>query len=91
MAAAGTVDALGGDEDVEASRLPFEYMLNALRLHEGFLLADFEARTGLPRAAIAPQLEEAVSRGWLSNDGARVVPTALGRRLGNDVVALFLD
>ena len=91
MAAAGTADALGGDEDVEASRLPFEYMLNALRLHEGFLLADFEARTGLPRAAIAPQLEDAVSRGWLAHDGARVVPTALGRRLGNDVVALFLD
>ena len=91
MAAAGTAVALGGDDDVEAARLPFEYMLNALRLHEGFALADFEARTGLPRAAIAGELDEAVSRGWLDVESGRVIPTALGRRLGNDVVSLFLD
>jgi oxygen-independent coproporphyrinogen-3 oxidase len=90
MAAAGTPRALGGDEDVDPSRLPFEYMLNALRLHEGFALDDFEARTGLPRSAIAGELDEAVSRGWLERDGGRVVPTALGRRMGNDVVSLFL-
>jgi putative oxygen-independent coproporphyrinogen III oxidase len=91
MVAAGTPAALGGDEDVEASRLPFEYMLNVLRLHEGFSLADFEARTGLPRAAITKELGEAVSRDWLRIAGDRVVPTALGRRLGNDVVSLFLS
>jgi len=91
MAAAGTAAALGGDEDVEPARLPFEYMLNLLRLHEGFDLADFEARTGLPRATIAPELAEAVGRDWLRIDGDRVVPTALGRRLGNDVVSLFLS
>ena len=90
MTVAGSADALGGDEDVEPSRLPFEYMLNALRLHEGFALADFEARTGLPRTAIDAELAEAVSRGWLEVDQGRVVPTALGRRLGNDVVSLFL-
>ena len=91
MGAAGTAAALGDDDDVEASRLPFEYMLNALRLHEGFALADVEARTGLPRAAIAGELDEAVSRGWLDVESGRVIPTALGRRLGNDVVSLFLD
>jgi len=91
MAAAGTDAALGGDGDVEPARLPFEYMLNVLRLHEGFDLADFEARTGLPRAAIAAELEEAVARGWLEVGAERVAPTPLGRRLGNDVVSLFLD
>lgn len=90
MSVAGTTDALGGDEDVPATRLPFEYMLNALRLHEGFALADFEARTGLPRSTIQRELDEAVARGWLAGDGERMVPTALGRRLGNDVVSLFL-
>ncbi|GGJ98822.1 YggW family oxidoreductase [Luteimonas terricola] len=90
MSVAGGADALGGDEDVEPSRLPFEYMLNALRLHEGFALADFEARTGLARTTIAAELADAVSRGWLDVDRERVVPTALGRRLGNDVVSLFL-
>ena len=90
MSVAGTDGALGGDKDVPASRLPFEYMLNALRLHEGFALADFEARTGLPRSTIQRELDEAVARGWLAGDGERMVPTALGRRLGNDVVSLFL-
>ncbi|MBJ6981476.1 radical SAM family heme chaperone HemW [Luteimonas sp. MC1572] len=90
LATAGSDAALGGDEDIEPARRPFEYMLNALRLHEGFALADFEARTGLPRAAIAAELAEAVARGWLVEDAGHVRPTALGRRLGNDVVALFL-
>ena len=91
MAAAGTAVALGGDDDVEAARLPFEYMLNALRLHEGFALADFEARTGLPRAAIAGELDEAVSRGWLDVESGRVIPPALDRGCGREVVSLFLD
>ena len=66
-------------------------MLNALRLVEGFALGEFEARTGLPRTAIAPQLEQAVDRGWLDIQGGRVVPTDLGRRFTNDVIALFLE
>ncbi|MBB1473682.1 radical SAM family heme chaperone HemW [Luteimonas sp. MC1782] len=90
LATAGSDAAFGGDEDIEPARRPFEYMLNALRLHEGFALADFEARTGLARATIDAQLAEAAARGWLVEDAGHVRPTALGRRLGNDVVALFL-
>jgi coproporphyrinogen III oxidase-like Fe-S oxidoreductase len=66
-------------------------MLNALRLVEGFSLADFEARTGLDRAVIAPELAEAARRGWLEAAGERVVPTELGRRFTNDVIGLFLN
>ncbi|MBB6600103.1 radical SAM family heme chaperone HemW [Luteimonas sp. MC1825] len=90
LATAGSDAAFGGDEDIEPARRPFEYMLNALRLHEGFALADFEARTGLARATIDAQLAEAAARGWLVEDAGHVRPTPLGRRLGNDVVALFL-
>ena len=90
-ASAGRGDAIGGDERIEPARLPFEYMLNALRLDEGFALADFTARTGLAAAAIAPRLEQARARDWLRIDDGRVVPTPLGRRFTNDVVALFLD
>ena len=90
LAVAGTDAALGGDERIGAERLPFEYMLNALRLHAGFALADFEVRTGLARASIAAPLAEAARRGWLEVDDDRVRPTALGRRFGNDVIALFL-
>ncbi len=90
LATAGSDAALGGDEDIEPARRPFEYMLNVLRLHEGFALDDFEAGTGLARATIATELAEACERGWLVEAGGHVMPTALGRRLGNDVVALFL-
>ena len=43
---AGTPASFGGDDVIAAERLPFEYMLNPLRLHEGFGLRDFESRTG---------------------------------------------
>ena len=66
-------------------------MLNALRLVEGFSLAGFEARTGLPRSTIADRLADAAARGWLVQSGDRVRPTELGRRFTNDVVGLFLD
>lgn len=90
LAHAGTARAVGGDEAVPEAQRPFEFMLNALRLGEGFDLPGFEARTGLPRAVLAPALTQARARDWLAVDGDHVVPTALGRRFLNDVIALFL-
>jgi oxygen-independent coproporphyrinogen-3 oxidase len=90
LAHAGSAAAVGGDETIGPAQRPFEFMLNALRLVEGFPLAQFEARTGLPRTAIAPQLEAALAREWIECDGARVRPTELGRRFTNDVIGLFL-
>ncbi|MBO9717169.1 MAG: radical SAM family heme chaperone HemW [Pseudoxanthomonas sp.] len=90
MAAAGGAGAIGGDDRIEPERRPFEYMLNALRLHEGFALADFEVRTGLSRDRIQPALALARERGWLEVSDTTVVPTVLGRRFANDVIGLFL-
>lgn len=90
LAQAGREAAIGGDERIAPARRPFEYMLNALRLVEGFSLDSFEASTGLGREAIAAQLDAATAAGWLERDGDRVRPTELGRRFTNDVVALFL-
>jgi oxygen-independent coproporphyrinogen-3 oxidase len=90
LAHAGTPAGIGGDERIEPDRRPFEYMLNALRLVDGFGLAEFEARTGLLARSIEPQLQAAAARGWLEIHGDRVRPTELGRRFTNDVVALFL-
>ena len=90
MAAAGSAAAIGGEERIEPQRRPFEYMLNALRLHEGFDLDDFQARTGLPPEAVMPQLLQARQRQWLQLQDRQVRPTALGRRFANDVIALFL-
>ena len=91
LASAGKEEAIGGDDVITPDRRPFEFMLNALRLVDGFGIAMFEARTGVPVAAIEPQLQIAVARGWLERDGGHLRPTELGRRFTNDVVALFLD
>ena len=90
IASAGTQAGIGGGEFVLPENRPFDYMLNALRLVDGFSLADFELRTGLGRESINPQLDQAVQRGWLeiSDDWAK--PTELGMRFANDVMGLFL-
>ncbi|TWT20261.1 radical SAM family heme chaperone HemW [Luteimonas marina] len=90
LAAAGTPAAIGGDERIAPEQRPFEFMLNALRLVDGFALADFEARCGLPASTIAAPLAQAQARGWLRQDNGSIVPTPLGRRFGNDVIGLFL-
>ena len=90
MAAAGSPAAIGGDEWIEAAQRPFEFMLNALRLNEGFSVSTFEARTGLARSTIDDALHNAVERGWLQIDGEQIRSTALGQRFLNEVIALFM-
>jgi oxygen-independent coproporphyrinogen-3 oxidase len=90
LASAAGPGRIGGDEWIEPTQRPFEYMLNALRLVEGFSLDDFEARTGLSRATIRKPLDEACLRGWLQVDNGRVRPTEHGQRFANDVIALFM-
>ena len=88
---AGSAAAIDADDFLSAQRLPFDFMLNALRLNEGVPLATFEARTGLPRAAIADRLSQAQAYGWLETGSDWLRPTELGRRFTNDVIGLFLD
>ncbi|MEO8779919.1 MAG: radical SAM family heme chaperone HemW [Rhodanobacter sp.] len=82
---------IGGDSVVTGTDLPFEYMLNALRLIDGVPMSDFSARTGLPLDSIAAPLGEARRRGWLRNDAQRLHTSALGQRFLNDVIASFMD
>ncbi len=91
LARAGTAAAIGGDEELDAARRPFDFMLNALRLHDGFPLTMFEARTGLPASAIEAELAHAAERGWLVVSEGQVRPTELGQRFANDVIGLFLQ
>jgi len=70
--------------------LPFEFMMNALRLNAGVPASLFEARTGLPLAVCAAALRQARERGLLDADPAWLRPTARGRRFLNDLLTLFL-
>ena len=76
---AGSVASLQEQRTVAGDELAFEYCLNALRLHEGFAIADFEARTGLPFAALEPRLEKQRQKGLIRMTDGRVQPTPLGR------------
>jgi putative oxygen-independent coproporphyrinogen III oxidase len=82
--------ALAQDEDVRRADLPFEFMLNALRLRDGFVLQDFTERTGLPLSAIASALGEAERKGLLQRDAARAWPTERGFDFLSDLQELFL-
>jgi putative oxygen-independent coproporphyrinogen III oxidase len=70
--------------------LPFEFMMNALRLAEGFPLPMFAERTGLPIVVAERALAQAEARKLLERDHERIRPTALGRRYLNDLLGLFL-
>ena len=82
--------ALSQDEDVKRADLPFEYMLNALRLRDGFLLQDFTARTGLPLTSIESGLQEAERKGLITRDIVRIRPTERGFDFLSDLQGLFL-
>ena len=76
--------------EVARAELPFEFMLNALRLRHGFSLADFTERTGLPVTAIQAALAEAEAKGLITRDFQRVVPTERGFDFLSDLQELFL-
>ena len=81
----------GGLEPVIDHDLLFEFMLNALRLSDGFPETVFPDRTGLPAALLAQAASEAVEKGLLAyEDDATWRPTELGRRFLNDLQAEFL-
>lgn len=77
--------------EVAPGELPFEYMLNLLRLVQGFELAHFEALTGLSRETIAPTLAAAQSKGLLEHSGERWYPTSFGARFLNELQEMFLE
>jgi len=86
--------AVSNEDDVARGALPFEFMLNALRLRDGFALSLFNERCGLPVSAIEAGLGEAQSRGLIERVGLPgaegVRPTARGFDFLSDLQALFL-
>ncbi|HTM58738.1 MAG TPA: radical SAM family heme chaperone HemW [Burkholderiales bacterium] len=81
---------LSREATVAPGELPFEFMLNALRLVDGFPLALFQERTGLPLAAVQAQLDEAERKGLIERDWQRVRPTERGRLFLNELLAMFV-
>jgi len=90
MESAAAGNAVQEQHDVNSDEIGFEFMMNALRLNNGFDVVLFEERTGAPLTTILKQLDEAEKKGLISRDHSRIAPTALGRRFLNDLLQLFL-
>ena len=75
---------------VSPKDLGFEFMMNALRLAEGFEVELFAERTGLALTAVERPLQEAMQRGLITRDHVRIAPTKRGQRFLNDLLQLFL-
>jgi oxygen-independent coproporphyrinogen-3 oxidase len=74
-----------------ASDLGFEFMMNALRLTEGFETHLFQERTGLPVSVIEQSLNIAETRGLIERNHVRITPSLRGQRFLNELLQLFLD
>lgn len=79
------------EHEVSAHELPFEFMLNALRLHQGFTRAQFESRTGEDWQRVSTTIAQAEARQLLVKESPDLWrPTELGQRFLNDLQAMFL-
>lgn len=87
---AGTPAGIGGTSEVNGDERVFEFMLNRLRLIEGFNAADFEAATGLPFSQLLPILENAHTRGMMEMTNSQWKPSPLGFAHLNCLQAEFL-
>ncbi|POZ61392.1 radical SAM family heme chaperone HemW [Chromobacterium alticapitis] len=82
---------LQSSQKVARADLPFEFMMNLLRLTGGFESRLFQERTGLPLALIRRQLDDAQAQGLLESEGGVILrPTLKGQRFLNDLLTLFL-
>lgn len=87
---AGGMASEEGESEVPAEALPFEFMLNALRLTDGVPSSLFEARTGLPLGTIEPKLAALRAQGLLVDDPGRIAATPRGQAFLSDVQERFL-
>ena len=87
---AGAAAAVQEQRALDASELPFEFVMNALRLNEGFTPALFESRTGIPMAAVAARLAALTAKGLIEHVDGHHRATSLGRAHLNTLVAEFL-
>lgn len=82
--------AIDNEWTISQDELGFEFMMNALRLTEGFDLDLLQLRTGLPIGRIEPALKVARDKGLITVENNLIKPTLLGQRFLNELLQLFL-
>lgn len=76
---------------IEPADLGFEFIMNALRLSNGFEMKLFQERTGMPWKAISMRVAEALKKGLITQDLQKITPTLLGQRYLNNLLEIFLN
>lgn len=84
-------NAVDNTWEIAQSDLGFEFMMNALRLTDGFDVDLFQERTGLPLITLQNVIKQAVNKGLLTQNLQTIKPTLKGQRYLNDLLAMFLD
>lgn len=82
---------IGGEQVITTAEMPFEFMLNALRLYQPISRQLFQERTGLAFSVIHEKLAYARQKGLLTLEGEQLLVTELGKRFLNDVIELFIE
>jgi putative oxygen-independent coproporphyrinogen III oxidase len=90
LSTAGTPESIGGEQQLSRHDAAAEFMLNALRLVDGFPSPLFQERAGLPISACEPKLTLAENRGLIEWDTRSIRPTPQGRRFLNNLLELFV-
>ena len=90
MKSASTADRIRGEQALEPEDVRLEFMMNALRLNDGFSPHDFESRTGEPLVAIRHALDEACESGLLTRTSEQIQTTALGARYLDSLLQIFM-
>ncbi len=90
MQKAQAATAVQQEHAVAVDDLPFEFMMNALRLIDGFEQSLFASRSGLPLHVLRKELQDAEARGLIERDFQRLWPTLKGQRFLNDLLQIFL-
>jgi oxygen-independent coproporphyrinogen-3 oxidase len=90
LSAAGTPESIGGEQSLSRHDAAAEFMLNALRLVDGFPSPLFQERAGLPISACEPELALAENKGLIEWDARAIRPTPQGRRFLNNLLELFV-
>ncbi|MEJ2644034.1 MAG: radical SAM family heme chaperone HemW [Gammaproteobacteria bacterium] len=88
---AGTMEAVGGESLLRPVDAVLEFMMNGLRLNEGFTASQFKAATGLPLETAAAAIDQGLTAGLLERHGTDGLQASVtGRQYLNDLLALFL-
>ena len=90
LATAGTPESVGGDTPIPIADTAIEFLMNALRLVDGFERADFDARTGVSLLGWRREIEAATEDGLLESDGTRLRATTRGLDLLDAVLGRFV-